>query len=319
MRALRGHRSQTAFARRLGYQSNAVYTWESGRRSPTASTFLAAAAKVGVDVPSALQRFYRDAPAPDLDLASAAGVAALLTDLKGDQPLAEVAARAERSRFAVSRWLKGQAEPRLPDLLRMVEATSLRLLDFVALFADPTELPSTRKAWDRLEAARQLARSSPWANVVLLGLELAPYRERPAHDDLLLAEKLGLPTAQVRDAIRLLEKAGQIRRLGQHYVPVEVQAVDLRGARPDSSLKRFWAEVAVERMPAGMSSYNVFTISSADLQRLEEMQRAHYRAIRAVIADSSPAEHVVLVSMHLAALDQDSTPPSATTGRSPNR
>src|SRR5262245_34102929 len=59
VRALRGGRSQVAFARRLGFRSNAVYTWESGRRWPAASVFLDAAERVGIDVRLGLRGFLR--------------------------------------------------------------------------------------------------------------------------------------------------------------------------------------------------------------------------------------------------------------------
>jgi transcriptional regulator with XRE-family HTH domain len=305
VRVLRGTRSQTAFARRLGYRSNVVYTWESGRRWPDASTFLYAAARTGVDVPAALRAFYRGDP-PWLahhDPTSPAGVAAMLGDLQGNTPLSELAARAGRSRFAVSRWLKGKAEPRLPDLLRMIEATSLRLLDFLAALVDVSALPGAAEPWRRLEAARTLAWRAPWSQAVLLALELAGYRDLPAHDDAWLATRLGLTPDEVHAAVEALVAAGQVRRERGRYVPLEVKAVDVR--RAGTALKEFWAEVALARLrggSAGTFSYNVFTVSEADLQRLEEMQRAHYRAIRALVAESAPSERVVLVNLQLVPL-----------------
>ena len=59
LRALRGERSQSAFARRLGYKSNIVYSWEAGRAFPTASRALRAAQRTGVDVRAALAYIVR--------------------------------------------------------------------------------------------------------------------------------------------------------------------------------------------------------------------------------------------------------------------
>src|SRR6476646_2952368 len=138
VRALRGKRSQTAFSRRLGYRTNVVYTWEAGRGFPTAARMLQAAQRTGVEVDDALSRFYRTRP-PWLDSVqpvSRDGIATLLSDLKGRTTILDLARASSCSRFAISRWLKGTAEPRLPDFLRMVEATSLRVLDFIAVFVD---------------------------------------------------------------------------------------------------------------------------------------------------------------------------------------
>jgi transcriptional regulator with XRE-family HTH domain len=305
IRALRGRRSQTAFARRLGYRSNVVYTWESGRRWPDASTFLAAARRVGIDLGAAIRTFYRGEP-PWLHLhdpATRAGVAALLADLQGSTPLAEIAARAGRSRFAVSRWLHGKAEPRLPDLLRMIEATSLRVLDFLAALVDLRALPAAAEAWSRLEAARTLAWRAPWSQAVLLGLELSGYAALPAHDDAWLAARLGLTAEEVAAALDQLRAAGQVRRERGRWVRVDVQAVDVR--RAGTGLKEFWSEVALRRLREGrpgLWSYNVFTVSEADLARLEELQRAYYRSLRALVAESEPAERVVLVNLQLVPL-----------------
>ena len=57
IRALRGKRSQVALSRRLQYDSNVLYTWESGRRAPTAAVFFDLARRVGVDVPQAIDNF----------------------------------------------------------------------------------------------------------------------------------------------------------------------------------------------------------------------------------------------------------------------
>jgi hypothetical protein len=152
-------------------------------------------------------------------------------------------------------------------------------------------------------AVRGLARALPWTQLVLLALELAPYRALPAHDAGWLAGRLSLPITAVEEALAALERAGQVRRVGDHYVPVEVLAVDTR--RGNQQIKDFWLGVAQERLRGGAEgvfSYNLCAVSEADLARIEEMQRAHYRAIRSLVAASAPAERVVLVQLHLVPL-----------------
>ena len=306
VRAIRGKRSQVALSRRLGYTSNVVYTWESGRRWPTAATFLQAAARTGIDVDAPLRRFVGGAWPDGVTVTSPAGVTALLVAMRGSRPLVEIAERAGRSRFAMSRWLKGTAEPRLPEFLLLVDAMTLRALDLVAELVDPATLPSARLAWRRLERARALAWSAPWAQAVLLALELADYRALPAHDDAWLAARLGLSEEAVRQALELLLDSGQATWRGGHAVPVAVQAVDVRRPRSGTLLKEHWAQVALERLSSGAPtvwSYNVFAVSEADLERIEAMQRAHYRAVRSLVAASEPAERVVLLQLQLVPLD----------------
>jgi hypothetical protein len=63
IRAIRGERSQVALSRRLGYRSNVVYMWESGRRWPTAAETLRAASLCRLDVRGAAAAGQRRAVA----------------------------------------------------------------------------------------------------------------------------------------------------------------------------------------------------------------------------------------------------------------
>ena len=306
LRALRGRRSQTAFSRRLGYRSNVAYTWESGRRWPTASVTLRAAERTGVDVRAFLRTFLAGEGAWSQSPSSSEGVASLLRALRADTPVVELARRVGRSRFAVSRWLKGEAEPRLPDFLRLIEGSSLRLLDFVAGFADPSELPSTKRRWSDLEAARRLARESPWGPAVFLALQLEGYRAQRRHVPGWIAQAIGVPLEVEERCLELLASARQIRKVRGRWQVADLGSVDTRQARSGTELKQFWGQVGLDRLEAGADgvfSFNLFTVSDADYQRIGELQRAYYRSLRAIVADSAPAERLVLTNLHLVPLD----------------
>ena len=160
IRALRGRRSQTALSRRLRYRSNVLYTWESGRRWPTAARFFQFARLTGLDLHAIVARFHGRMPArlARVDLASRPGIAALIDELRGARSIAELARALGCSRSSVSRWLSGRTEPQLPDLLMLVEATTLRLLDFIAEFVDPIRIDAVAERWHMLEASRRVAR-----------------------------------------------------------------------------------------------------------------------------------------------------------------
>ncbi|MBN2196471.1 MAG: DUF4423 domain-containing protein [Polyangiaceae bacterium] len=309
VRALRGRRSQTAFSRRLGYKSNVVYRWEAGRAWPTAAAFFAAARRVGVDLAKLLTRFYRT-PSEGiarLDLTRPTDVAALLTDLRGSTPIGELARRAHRSRFAVARWLKGEAEPRLPELLLMVDVSTLRLLDFVAGLVDPATLPSVREDWLALVLAREAAYSHPLSHAVLRGLELADYAALPRHEPGWLARRLGISAEEEAASVELLSRTKQIRRRHRKWVVDEARMVDTR-SDPARSLrvKAWWTRLALDRVEAGCEhtlSYNLFSVSVADYHRIQELYRAFFQQMRAVIAESQPNERVVLFSTLMVPLE----------------
>ena len=309
VRALRGRRSQTAFSRRVGYRSNVAHAWETGRNFPTAAQTLRVAQQLGLDVRAALQRFYRNPP-PWLEReepTSPAAVAHLLNDWVGHTPVRHVAHASGLSRFAVARALSGQSEPRLPDFLRLLEATSLRVLDFVAVLVDPAALPSVADAWRRLEAARLAAYDEPWTLAVIRALELSDYKNLPEHDPSFIAQRLQLPVALVQRCLSLLDASGQIELRDRRYRLVAQAALDTRrDPERAKSLRKWWSERAIERFGEGddrIFSYNVFGVSERDYARLRELHRGYFRELRSIVAASEPVERVVLANVQLVRLD----------------
>lgn len=310
LRAIRGRRSQLAFSRRLGYRTNVVYAWEAGRSWPTAARALQAAERTGIDVRAAITQFYRSTPKwlERVVPTSAEGISALLDDLRGRTSIVELARAAKCSRFAVSRWLKAEAEPRLPDFLMMIETSSLRLLDFLAALTNPAELPSVAKAWSELEASRKAAYEVPWTQAVLRAFELTDYRRLPRHVPGWIASRLGISAEEEQRCIKLLARTGQIRQRAGRWELREVQAVDTRrDARAELAAKAWWTELALERQlhsQDSVFSYNVFAVSERDLGQVKDLYRAYFRQVRSIIAQSQPSERVALISVQLVALDQ---------------
>jgi transcriptional regulator with XRE-family HTH domain len=312
VRALRGGRSQEAFARRLGCRANAVYTWEAARNFPTAARTLKAAERAGVDVRASLLKFYAQPPAwltASKRVATAGTVASLLDDLRGKTSIVALAQATERSRFAVARWLKGTAEPRLPDFLRLIEASSLRLIDFIACLVDPEQLPSLRDAYRDLEATRRAAYDAPFSHAFLHALELEAYRALPAHVAGWLSAALQLPREQEDASLQLLVRSGQVVWNGARYEPARVMTVDTRRDREAARrLRLFWSRMAIDRVEQASaereasSAYNVFGVSHADLRRIRELQRAYFREMRAIIAQSRPVETIALATFQLVEL-----------------
>jgi hypothetical protein len=305
LRALRGRRSQPAFSKRLGYKSNVVYRWESGRAWPTAAGTLRAAERVGVDLRAGLKRFYRAEPAwvTKTAIASPEGVSQLLRDLRGTAPVVTLARRSGKNRFAVARWLKGETEPRLPEFLDLVGAASLRLLDFLSVLVDPAQLPSVARAWTELQFARESAYTMPWSHAVLRVLELGEYRALRCHVPGWIASRLGISDEEEQRCLELLATTRQIRRSRRRWVVDEGRTVDTRmDPKRSSEVKAWWTRVALDRMAEGQehdASYNLFSVSRADLARIREMHQDFFQRIRSVIAESAPNECVVLFSTQL--------------------
>ncbi len=309
VRVLRGKRSQAAFSRHLGYQSSVVHRWESQAAWPTASRFLAICAQSGKDVRAAYAAFFLRTPTwlGQHEPISPAGVAAFLQQLQGKMTLVTLSNSSGYSRYAVARWLQARAEPKLPEFLRLVEASSRRALDFIATLSDPALLPSAREPWQRLESLRQAAYQETWSHAVLRALELPEYAQR-AGDSAWLSEVLGITEEQIERALRVLESTGQIAFRDDRWVPLPTTAVTT-GRHPATLgiLTRAWTQVALDRIEKRAPShlgYSLFAVSRADLRRLRDLQLEYLREMQSIIAQSSPNECVGLLCLHLLDLRQ---------------
>lgn len=302
--AIRAHRSQVQLSRRLGYRSNVVYAWESGRRWPTAAELLRACARTGIEVDDALARFFGRTPdfLAEGDPWEPQTVAAFLVELKGDASVSDLARRAELGRSRVSRWLSGITEPRLPDFLRIIEAASARLVDFVVALVGPHAVPSVTPVWQAMEARRRGAGEFPWIQAILRVLELEAYRALPRHQPGWIAARLGIDLAEEQRCLEFLQQTGVIVEQAGRWVGTPTLVDTSRTPGMGRQLKAHWSRVAAERVEAGSPgqfSYNVLTVSKADFERIREAHLAYFRAMRAIVASSEQGEVVAVVNVQL--------------------
>ena len=308
-RALRGSRSQVAWSRRLGYRSNVAYSWEKGRRWPTAAEAMRAAERNGVDLDGAFRRFFGKA-VPDwvgeYNLTTSRAVAALLDELRGQTTIVELARRTGFSRFAIARWLKGETEPKLPAFFCLLEESSTRLVDFVSEFVAADALPPVAEQVRLQALRRESAFEMPWTQAVVRCLELEQYRAKPAHQPGWIAALIGIDSAHEAACLSLLEQTGQIVWNGTHFSASTV-AVDTRG-RPEIGrrLKGHWTAEAVKRIEAGADgqfSYVVFAVSKAGFEEIRAAHLRYFNTLRGIIAESNPSEVVGVVNVQLFGLE----------------
>jgi DNA-binding transcriptional ArsR family regulator len=184
-------------------------------------------------------------------------------------------------------------------------------LEFVALFADPSELEETRRAYTEYLAQKELAYAAPWSHAVLHALSLAAYRELARHRPGVLAERLSLSVTEVESHLTALERAGCVEKQRGLYVQVRPLSLDTSGNfEKNRSLKQFFARELAERSGRhelghkSLFSYNVFPIAEGDLERLRELHLDYFRRVRQLVAGASGADHVVVMNIQLCALDE---------------
>ena len=303
--ALRGKRSQKRLSERLGYASNVIYRWETGRSYPAAEDFFRLVGLTGSPVLARLKQFRPDW-ALDVKLGEREGAMQLLELLREGMPMTELVQKTGRSRFIIRRWLDGTTAIRLPELLHWIEVCSLRLLDFVACLIAPNKLPCISTSYRSLQASRKAAYEMPWSHAVLRALELSDYAALKCHRKGWIAQRIGISLQIEEECLQVLSDAEQIAWDGKHYAVQEVRTVVTQQARDRTrATKAFWFDVNRERQRSGAPGtygYNLCTVSRADHERIEELYRRFFHEMQQIVAGSTPGEEVVLVTGQIVAL-----------------
>jgi DNA-binding MarR family transcriptional regulator len=193
-------------------------------------------------------------------------------------PLSVLATGARVSRHRIGRWLRGTAEPRLPEFLCLVDVATRRLPDWLATLTDPARLPSLAREWKQLCLAREAAYSQPWSHAVLRALELDELPVGRARQLEWIGERLGIDSAEVSRALEVLERTEQVARTRRGYSPRETRVIN---TAPESErarqLKSTWARVALERLDQaapGNFGYALFAVSRKDMVKLRAAARS---------------------------------------------
>lgn len=312
VRALRGERSQEAVRRRLRYGSNVVYHWESGRRYPTVAGLLWLAHRTGVDLVERLRAFGLNLPEGHRDPWTVEGAAELFQLLQGHRPANDLADALGVSRHKVGRWIRGDAEPRFPDFLQMVEFWTARSTDLLTELCDPQQLPAMATIWERRDRARRRLLTHPWSAAVQLALELEAYKALDTHQPGWIAERLQIPEADEQECLDLLEEAGDIARSHGRFVPTHIPRLNLGGAEERLAIRRFWGQVASDRLHSGPTcsgGWNLFTVTEEEFAQIKRLQRDYFRSIRSIVQDSERGDHIVLATMQVQLLTPAASPP----------
>lgn len=310
LRALRGQRSQRFCNRRLGYSSNVTHAWETGTRQASMSDLFRMAQLAQVDVVAAVESLVRDPEVrlgrPDGDIDGAAW----LRELTVGWSVSEIARELGCNRNTVARWLRGETEPRLGELLQLLQLLTQRLLDFVARLVPLDRVAALALHYEALERQRRIAYDMPWAHAVLHALELETYRRLSRHEPGCIARLLGITIEQERAALDALLAARQIQRSRGRFRPSRVLSVDT-SADPGANLrlKAHWARVGAERLSeaalarGALFSHNVFAVSEEGYRQIHRAHLEYYDRLRSIVAEHSAPTRVVLANVQLVPLD----------------
>lgn len=291
VRHWRGPKTQLEFSLELGWESNVVTHWESGRRVPRLSTCLVMAERRHGGA-SRLANFLSDhdwASRPPVD--SVMGGALLLGDIVSHRPIKHVAAQVGRDEATLHRWLSGKQEPSLADFIEILRRQGLAHIAVRCLS----------------DGAVETAPVPSFTASILLQLLLSDaYRALPHHDHRWLAQRVEASEAQIAEVLSDAEAAGAIRWTGSHWLVIG----DLVGV-----YRREWtdpSELAAldgfTRSLVGKFEGNQFLLCGvarpSELRRIEQIVRDARAEIRGLLATEDPSGTPISISLISARLDE---------------
>jgi transcriptional regulator with XRE-family HTH domain len=307
VRAVRGRQSQGALSKRLGFRSNVVWRWENGRSTPYAHDILRLLHLQGHDVVGALRLF--DAPAGlrvlDLSPEDPALVTEYVSALLEQARIAAMAEREGLSRSALGRLARGERPARLPEFLMVLHAANRFLLDLVARFVDPAELPSVAERWAYVQRRRRLGQSFPFYSELLMALHHPTYLGTP-HDVDFLARTVDQPAERVQAALEAHADAGLLRWDGERYASVPTYATN-HGVDPEWHRMWWthWATLAERRLAQGRSMHRhlVLRIADRDAPDVWHVLSHQLRALIPHFEKAGDVERIGCATAELVALD----------------
>lgn len=292
IRRWRGDRSQLVLSVSLGFSSNVVAHWETGRRVPRASVALQLLESSAPTTLEPLAELFglEQGIAP----ATQEGVRQIVADALEAVPLRRAADAIGVQRSTIVRWLGGQLEPRLTDLLACL-AIGLRLGQFLQLTG----------AADHEFAGVVPEEFGPPEYQVFHGLQLDAYRALPAHSTTWLAERLVLTGDEVEEAIRRLHVGGWIEPRGSYWMAA-LRAPVLRPGILTHEAMRAIREDAGRKL-ASTATARWFVAhahcSPAEAGAAKDLLRRCYKEIGQLLTPTESRERLVQISMALVALD----------------
>ena len=297
VRHWRGDRTQLQASTDLGFESNVLSSWETGRTQPAAHLGLRLARQAGRDLRPLAQWVGADW-IERVPFDSREGVALFLNDLIGGLPLRVVTQQSGFSRHALGRYLNAQAQPSLSAFLRLVDLSG-RLMLALSILSDPTQLPSASSIWNSREAHARVYVDAPLAGQVHLALSLDAYRALPEHRPGWLASLLSISLEEERRCLELLVDLGLAERGATHFVArAETVQFDLQESPQEVicrqqawANRRFWEGVRVKRQVLSA------LVSEAEARRVERVLVQAAEEVRRITTTSEAAERMVFVSV----------------------
>lgn len=306
VRALRGHHSQQELSAKLGFKFNQIYRWESGQLNIRWKDFLKLCACLTIDLKHTLEMFM-DQSLNRLDAAF------VIKSLKGMHSVDTLAKQLHRPKRVLTRWINGESEPYLKDVLHVFYITTSSVLEFATVLAGNEPLPSFANEIAKRKVERDFHFRNPAFASLIRVFEFTAYEQLKTHSSAFVARSINLKVSEVDRLIDEAMKLGLIEKVQCKYKIVNKSLStrgDLAGRK---AILDYWMRRQIEGIHSTAtlrddqlsSSYCIFTTNQVTYEKIDALRAQFYRAMIGLLhhddnrAARAPLDRVIVMQHNL--------------------
>lgn len=169
------------------------------------------------------------------------------------------------------------------------------MLDFLNFLIDLDKVECVRDEWMQLSRLRALVNMMPSTVSILCGLDLEEYKQCGAHDDAILAEKLGMRSMEVHIAIEQMVAVGMIELENGIYQQVS-ESLDLFLSVPD-----LWERLGVQ---AELSGLFAGSVSEETLITIRSRMESFLLECQTIAEADEHKTRAIILSIQMGRLDR---------------
>ena len=303
-RKLRQEKPQRELSQLLGFSFNQVGKWEVGSTQIKWSDFLNTCRVLDIPMERIFRTFFWMTD-PQFDEK---------TSLQAiDRNINPLTMTDKNVKLKLRKWIEGQSQPDLAEVLKIFGQKTSTLLGWLSQFLNVKEISILKNHYEVFEELIEVVMQNPLVVYVNAALQLEEYRQKPYHDEKLLAENSACSVATLREVLQLLLDHQLIRFDGKkyHHSPFDFSFASLTNSKI-RSLTYFSTKLAAERYPRypipvdsqkiknlSRSSVRVTALSKdAALKISELLARVHTEIGEIVSKDHGPKDNVQVILMH---------------------
>lgn len=299
LRDLRGKKSQGQINNRFGFDYNKVAKWENGELSISWTEFLQYATPPEEDENKRITHYLSYYLGYS---GSAKELTELLKHLIAKLPLEQVALTINCSKATLYRWLKGETEPSLDYIFKILFLVDNNFLKFISTFSDPNNL-SALEGFRNQEKSKDVFRNYPLIGAILRVLELEQYGKMPEHVEGFIASKLNITQAEESFLLTLMMEHQLIDFKDQKYVCLSKAFYVSGNKQAQLKTKLFWQDKSREILNRvyhepgpgegdHLWGYNVFASNAKTRLLIRERIKGFYGEVMGIVSSEINKEDI---------------------------